>query len=164
MAEIIGFIFLVPAIALTLIALFATLPYLLPERTRQAAVILDQSPGRSFIIGFVNLLFFGVVAIFLSQSGEFAGLLALLILLALLAAALPGFGGVVRLLQTRIFSDSTPSDLNARLKTAVLLTLALLSPIIGWFILLPLLYLLALGAGLSVLLRRSPHKPDEYIP
>ena len=163
MAEIIGFIFLIPAVALTLIALFAILPALLPERTRQAAAILDQSPGRSFIIGFVNLLFFGVVAIFLSQNGDFAGLLSLLILLALLAAALPGFGGVVHLLQTRMFDNAAPSDLKARMKTAVLLTLALLSPIIGWFILLPLLYLLALGTGLSVLIRRSPRKPDEYV-
>lgn len=160
MIEIIALIFLIPAATITLIALLVTISYLWPQRTAQASQILDNSPGRSFIIGFVNLLFFGILAAFLSQQGDFAGLLALLILLVLLGIAVLGMGGFLLLLAARIFPQ-IPDDLKARLKTAVLLILALLAPILGWFIFTPLLLILGLGAGIMALFRRQ--KPQaEY--
>lgn len=156
MAEIIALIFLIPAAVITLVALLVAISYLWPQRTAQASQILDNSPGRCFIIGFVNFLFFGILVAFLSQQGEFAGLLALLILLALLGISVLGMGGFLLLLTARISPLSSDNELKARLKTAVLLILALCAPILGWFILTPLLLITGLGAGIMALVRRSP--------
>jgi len=159
MAEIIALIFLIPAATITFIALLVAITYLWPQRTNQASRTLDQSPGRSFIIGFVNFLFFGILATFLSQQGDFAGLLALLLLLALLGIAVLGMGGFLLLLTNRIFPQAE-DELKARLKTAVLLILALLAPIIGWFIFTPLLLIFGLGAGIMALFRRNKPKAE----
>ncbi len=154
MAETIALIFLIPAATIALIALLVTIPYLWPQRATQASQRLEKSPRRSFIIGFVNLLFFGILAAFLSQQGDFGGLLALLILLALMGVAVLGMGGFLLLLTTRIYPQAE-NTLPARLKTAVFLILALLAPILGWFIFTPLLLVLGLGAGIMALFRRQ---------
>ena len=159
MAEIIALIFLIPAATITLIALLVTIPYLWPQRATQASQRLDKSPGRSFIIGFVNFFFFGILAAFLSQQGDGAGLLAFLILLALLGIAVLGMGGFLLLLTNRIFPQAE-EPLKARLKTAVLLILALLAPILGWFVFTPLLLILGLGAGIMALFRRQKPKAE----
>ena len=160
MAEIIGLIFLIPAATITLIALLTAITYLWPQRTQQTARTLDKSPGRSFTIGFVNLFFFGILATFLSQQGEFAGLLALLILLVLLGIAVLGKAGFLLLLTARIYPQAGENELKARLKTAVLFILALLAPIIGWFIFTPLLLIFSLGAGIMALFRRQQPKAE----
>jgi hypothetical protein len=98
MAEIITLIFLIPAAAITLTALLIAITYLWPQRTSKASQTLDKLPGRSFIIGFVNLFFLGILAAFLSQQGDFAGLLVLLLLLTLLGIAVLGMGGFLLLL------------------------------------------------------------------
>lgn len=159
MAETIALIFLIPAVTITFIALLITIPYLWPQRATQASHLLDKSPGRSFIIGFVNFLFFGILAAFLSQQGDFAGLLALLLLLALLGIAVLGMGGFLLLLANRIYPQAE-DELKARLKTAVLLILALLAPILGWFVFTPLLLILGLGAGIMALFRRQQPKTE----
>ncbi|PID84981.1 MAG: hypothetical protein CSA11_07895 [Chloroflexi bacterium] len=154
MAETIALIFLIPAAMITLISLLVAVTYLWPQRSNQASQALDKSPGRSFIIGFVNLLFFGILATFLLQQEEFAGLLALILILILAGIAGLGMGGFLLLLTTRIFPQA--EDLwKARLKTAVLLILALSAPILGWFIFTPLLLILSLGAGITALFRRA---------
>ena len=155
MAEIIALIFLIPAAVITLVALLVAISYLWSQRSTQASQILDKSPGRCFIIGLVNFLFFGILAVFLSQQGDSAGLLALLILLALSGIAVSGMGGFLLLLTTRIYPQAG-DDLKVRLKTAVLLILALCAPVLGWFILTPLLLITGLGAGIMALVRRSP--------
>ena len=159
MAETIALILFVPAAIITLIALLILIPYLWPQRSTQASQILDKSPGRSFIIGFVNMLFFGILAIFLSQQGDFAGLLALLLLLALLGITVLGMGGFLLLLTSRLFFQPE-NELKARLKTAVLLILALFAPILGWFIFTPLLLIFGLGAGIVALFRRQKPKAE----
>ncbi len=132
---------------LTLAALLATLIYLLPQRVSRARHALQRAPGRAFLVGLANALFFGILAALFSQGGDLGGLLALLILLALLALAAIGLAGTLLLLRERIYAPA-PSTLAVTLKTGLLLIAAALAPIIGWFVLAPILLLVGLGAAL----------------
>lgn len=158
MAEITGIISLTVVSYLTLIALLTTLIYLVPEKARQAQQTLAARPGRSFLIGLVNLLFFGILAAFLSQGGELLGMFSLFILLALLALAFIGLAGLVLMLRPRFFpphEETAHSSLAVTVRTAVLLVTAMLAPVIGWFVLAPILLIAGLGAGIRVVVRRQ---------
>lgn len=157
MAEILQITLVAGLSTPVLIALLVTLTYLLPQRTAQTQTAVQTIPRRAFIIGFVNALFFGVLVALFAQGGEGGGLIAVLILLTLVGFAFVGLGGVLVLLQERIyppFADHGLSTLQMRLRTAVLLVAALLAPFVGWFILAPILLITSLGAALQVIIRR----------
>ncbi|MCB8921184.1 MAG: hypothetical protein H6662_06340 [Ardenticatenaceae bacterium] len=131
---------------LTLAALFTTLVYLLPNRVSRASRALEQAPGRAFLLGLVNALFFGVLGLLFSQGGDLGRLLGVLIFLVLLAGTAVGLSGAVLLLRGRVYPQL--DNLHGTLKTAVLLIAAVLAPVVGWFILTPILLLISLGAAL----------------
>jgi hypothetical protein len=105
-------------------------------------------PGRSFVVGLVNLVFFGAVMLVLfSLADRFhgAGLRALGgIFLALLSIGVSfGLAGVAQVVGARI-KDETVGLVRTAWGT-VLLGLACALPFIGWFGLLP--YAASLGLG-----------------
>ncbi len=164
MTELIGITLLTLAGFLTLTAVFTTLAYLIPARAERARQIIVNRPGRVFIIGLVNLFFFGILALFFSQGGDVGGLLALIILLALSGVAAIGLTGLLLLLRQRFFpphEDSRHTLLAATTRTAALFVAALLSPGIGWFLLAPILFTMGLGVGLITLIRRRQPRPDD---
>ncbi len=159
MNEIFGLI-LVTVVALpTVTALLVLITFLLPNRTARVSDTLAQRSGRTFIVGAVNLLFFGLLAIVLSDGGgDLGGLIALIILLGLLGFATIGLAGMLELLYQRLYPSTkttTLSPLQTSLRSALLLVLAMLTPVIGWFILSPILLLLSLGAGIISFARRK---------
>ena len=140
----------------TLVALLTTLTYLIPQRTERARQILQERPGRAFMIGLVNLLFFGVLAAVFSQGGEVGGLLGLIILLALLGLAFIGLTGMLLLLRHRFYpphEETNHSLLAVTIRTSAILMAGLLAPVVGWFILSPILLITGLGAGIMTLVR-----------
>lgn len=159
MTEILSLTFVLIMSAVPLTALLALLPYLLPNRTTRAQHVWHGRSRRAFWLGLANFIFFGLLAAMFAQGGDFGGLLSLLILLTLAAFAFIGLGGLVRLLQNRIFAQETFAT---ALKTAVLLTLALLTPLIGWFVLAPIL--LITGLGTALLGWRQPKQPSIPMP
>ena len=167
MGEIIAAIIIAIMGGVTIVALLVTLTYLLPNRVNRTAHILEAMPGRSFIIGLVNALFFGILAAVFIQGGDFGGLLALLLMLALLGVSSIGLTGVLQVLRQRVYPQPEPSLLVVNLKTAVLLVAAGLAPLIGWFVLTPVLLIMGLGAAIIVLVQRQPKKaptpPDPDI-
>ncbi len=142
----------------TLAALLVVLPALLPGRVARAQQIAQNSPGRAFVIGLVNALFFGVLAAIFAQGGDVGGLIALLILLALLAVASVGLAGINQIVQERLYAGI--GGVKVGLKTAVLLIAAGLVPLLGWFVLTPFLLLISLGAGITTLVRRKSAPAD----
>ncbi|HIP73123.1 MAG TPA: hypothetical protein EYH05_17220 [Anaerolineae bacterium] len=154
MDEIISLVLLFTISAVGSIALLTLIPFLLPEKAARSRQAISVAPGRAFIIGLVNLLFFGVIAAVLGQGGDVGGLLALFILLALAALAAVGLGGLVILLRERIYPEPA-AGLRHTVFTAGLLTLGTLLPFVGWFIFAPILLLISLGAAITVLVRRK---------
>ena len=145
----------------TLAALLVLLPALLPGRVARAQQVAQNSPGRSLVIGLVNLLFFGVVATIFAQGGDVGGLLALIILLALAAITAVGLSAINQLVQTRLYPKE--EGVKVGLKTAVLLIAGGLVPLLGWLVVAPILLLMGLGAGIIALVRRSQvPKPTEF--
>ena len=145
----------------TLAALLVLLPALLPGRVARTQQIAQNSPGRSFVIGLVNALFFGVVIAIFVQGGEFAGLIAAIVLFALLAVTAVGLAGINQIVQGRLYPKA--GDVKSGLKTAVLFIAATLVPFLGWFVLAPFLLLIGLGAGIIALVRRKPKGSNESL-
>jgi len=158
MVEIIGIITLTLSSYAALVALLTLLVFLIPRRVEHAQQTLAAHPGRSFVVGLVNLLFFGVLALLFSQNGEFLQLIAAVILLALLGLALIGLSGLAALLRPRFYpphEESTLSLLAATGRTCAILIASFLAPVAGWFILAPIALLASLGAGIATLIKRG---------
>ena len=158
MIDLIGVIIFALASFVTLTALFTLLAFLLPGRAEHARQLISDRPGRSFIVGLVNLLFFGVLAAMFSQGGDASGLLGLVILLALLGLALLGLTGLLLLLRGRFYpphEEGAYSLLTATSRSSAILVAALLAPVGGWFILAPILLITGLGAGIITMIRRK---------
>lgn len=148
----------------TLAALLASFLYLLRRPVWRVAQTASSVPGRSFLVGLVNLLFFSVVAAVLARIGDalpdfvggLFGLAGLFVVWVLFALLLVGAAGLVRLLAGRLWPPDQEGRLPApghALRAAFLFVAALLAPAAGWFVLLPLAALLALGAAIIGLLR-----------
>lgn len=137
----------------TLAALLVVLPSLLPGRVTRAQQIAQTSPGRAFVIGLVNCLFFGVVMAIFAQGGDVGGLIAATILLALLTVTAVGLAAINQIVQGRLYPNV--GGVKVGLKTAVLLIAAALLPLLGWFVFTPFLLLISLGAGIIALVRRN---------
>ncbi|VAW37432.1 hypothetical protein MNBD_CHLOROFLEXI01-3352 [hydrothermal vent metagenome] len=159
MPEIIQFIIIALFSGATLATLLVLLPTLLPNSVQRAQQIAQNSPGRSLLIGLVNALFFGVLIAIFSQGGELGGLIAAIILLALLMVTAVGLAGLTQIVQERLYPDS--GGVKVGLKTAVLIITASLLPLLGWFVLTPVLLLISLGAAIIAFVRR---KTDDSAP
>lgn len=139
------------------------LVWLLPGFVGRCQQVLANMPGRAFVVGLVNFLFFFTVALVALQIGQAAGgpigglfnLVGLAVAWFLLGFILLGAAGLLVLLNERR-SRPGPPPTNSRhlLLTSLSLMIALLSPLIGWFILTPLLLLTGLGAAIIALVQR----------
>jgi hypothetical protein len=140
---------------ISLIAFFSALDAFFHERldlTREAVI---TQPGRAFLIGLVNALFFGSILlgfVVLSQWISNLFLLPALVILAPLAAAiLIGIGGMIAVAGERLFPGQ-PRRMKIVLAAAVLYV-ACLAPFVGWFGLTLYLALTGLGGFIVTLLR-----------
>ncbi len=154
MNEIIGITFITLISGITLIALLMLHVFLIPGRVERARQAIEHAPGRAFLIGLVNALFFGVLAAIFANGGDVGGLIALIILLALGSFALIGLSGIVLTLRERIYPELTGNGLKEGMKTAVFIIIASLTPFIGWFVLAPILLIIGLGGTITTLIRR----------
>jgi hypothetical protein len=101
-----------------------------------------------------------VVAAIFTQGDDAGGLLALIILLALLTVTAVGLAAINQIVRGRLY----PGEVSVKvgLKTAVWLIAAGLVPLLGWFILTPVLLLISLGAAIITLARRVQKTQTEF--
>lgn len=155
MNEFISIILITLISSITLTFLLILLVFLIPNRVERTRQVINRAPGRAFLIGFVNTLFFGVLATSFASSGDEGGFIALLILLALGSLALIGLSGMVVTVRERIYPEMSENGLKEGLKTAVFIIIASLTPFIGWFVLTPILLIIGLGGAITTLVRRE---------
>jgi len=142
-------------LTITLAAYFLTIGALFSNRVTKTQRIVNQTPGRSFGVGFVNILFFGVIAaVFFSIAGTSSGLVsgvlnvpALIITGFLILLLTFGLSGIVNELGVRLFPDYVAWK--QTVWGSVILTFACALPFVGWFLLLP--YIVCLGVGATIL-------------
>ncbi|MBI3099164.1 MAG: hypothetical protein HYY93_13115 [Planctomycetes bacterium] len=148
---ILGFLLAFPALWLTLNALF-------PNAARRSEEQVREAPIRSFLVGAVSLtaIVFLVVLLAATQA-NFLKFIALLTGGGGAILAHLGVAGLVRHIGSRMPSSiDGASPWRAALRGAIALELSYLLPIAGWFLILPVSWLVGLGAATTAILRPAP--------
>jgi len=146
-------------VAISLVAFFVVLIALFPQRLAKTSAIADAMPGRAFLVGLVNFLFFGALAVALLALNDRVGhgvlvIPALFFLTPLTMGLSFGLGGITQLLGRRLAPQKT--ELQRTIWGALTLGFACLLPFVGWFGLLPYTGLLGLGAFIISFFYRLP--------
>ena len=135
-------------LAASLVAFFAIVVVLFPDRVARTHAVAARTPGRAFLVGLVNGLFLTAISgglVALTQTlGFVAALPGLLIMIVLVIGLALGLAGVVQLLGERLFPRREGLGRTGLSTLVVALGCAL--PYVGWFVLLPSLAMLGLGA------------------
>jgi hypothetical protein len=152
MSDIVRLILVIILLTIGLIAYFLVVNALFPQRVAKTKSIVQSMPARSFGIGFINFVFFAVIALVLLSVAEntgplIRGILTIpaLVILAFLAIVLSfGLAGMANLIGGRLFTDFSPWK--QTLWGTVCLSLASALPFVGWFLLLPYTGFVGIGA------------------
>ena len=152
MTDIFRFFIIILLLTISLSAYFLVISALFPNRVDKTQRIFNQMTGRAFMLGLVNFVFFGVIALILASIAENTeGLIKViltipaLLIFAFLAVLLStGLTGVANLLGTRLFPEHT--TWKQTVWGSIILTLACALPFVGWFLLLPALGFVGIGA------------------
>jgi len=142
-------------LVLSLFGFFTVMNVLFPKRVSKTQNILQHTSGRSFGIGLVNVLFFLPISLLLLSLGNVTNgplkaiitIPGLLLLAVLLGLASFGLLSIVNLIGEQIMPDQ--NLLKRTLWGTLLLSLAGALPFVGWFLFLP--YILVLGVGAVIL-------------
>ena len=150
--DVMGIVAFLAGVGGTAWAMTVTMGLLFPERAARASA----ATRGAFLRG-LPPLGIGVFALALSGlPAPPAKLLGLLVLLALLALAALGLAGLSRLVGRRIALLAPEMDeYPAFLRGAGFLVAACLFPVLGWFLFAPATFVVALGVGVSALVRRA---------
>lgn len=143
-------------------ALVIVVALALPTHAQRAETALATYPKRCFLfgLGMLALLILGFVM--LSQALPLVKLAGFALSLCMGSLLLIGGSGIAHLMGTRIGEMSgARSSFGALVRGALVHSFAIIFPYLGWFIMLPLSLVLALGAGLiaTVPKRRHAHSP-----
>lgn len=161
MNDIFRLFFIIVLLTLSFTSYFLVIGALFTNRVTKTQNVINQTPGRSFGLGMVNFLFFGAIAFVLLSIAEstrpfIKGLLtipALLILTFLIALSSIGLTGVVKVLSERIFPDLT--SWKQIVWGSVVLCFACALPFVGWFLLIPFISFISIGATILGMVQKS---------
>lgn len=145
-----------------LVALLLIIAALWPGFTLRTRANLESSPGKTLMIGLVNYIFLGAITLVSMELGPIAivGIALSGMLLTGTFLGLPAAGGLVgaRLHSLREQETTHWGEIAGG---SIALYLAILIPVVGWFILLPALCLWSFGAAaLTLASRRKPKPPS----
>ena len=161
MTDILRLFFIIILLTLALAAYFLVIGALFTNRAAKTQRVTTAMPGRSFGVGLVNFLFFGVIALVLFSLAENAGsfgrvilTIPALLITATLAVMLSfGLAGMANLLGERILPEITTWK-RTLLGTAIL-SFACALPLVGWFLLLPYMGFVSIGGFILGLFQRD---------
>ena len=165
--EILGLITLVVFCGITLLASLEATMLLFPEPVERARQNLENSLGRSLLLGLVNFIFVATIVLLFVWLGEqlgeilggILGVLALILLVGLILLALLGLSALSRLVGQRM--GEAKSSTAAHRWGGLLLILSGLAPYVGWFVFTPLILWASLGASIQMILRRKNYSTLE---
>lgn len=165
MTRVLPGIFLFVAVGISLAAFFPVLDVFFSRRITRTRRMIEMLPGRSFWLGVANIVFalivlFALVSLgnALRGAGERVLLLIALIILAPLAIGLMlGLAGVVKVVGERLLPEK--GALGQMIWATVALTAACGLPFVGWFILLPYICFLGMGAFVLGLFSKQAVEP-----
>lgn len=160
----------VVSVCVSVWALLMGTALLFTRRTAAARTRLENHPLRALGIGALIVAVGGVGGVvLLNQPNGLLKLFGWALLLGLLAVSALGGGGLVLLASDRVRGMEPRFSAFAALgRGAGLLVVAGLVPLLGWFLIAPLMLVASLGAGCQALLRRDdttrPDPPRDSSP
>ncbi len=149
LAGLVALVILIVIAVASQAALTVLVAALLPRPVNRSHAAILRAPRRAFFIGLANYLLLGAVSLLLLSTGiPPLGVIALVIIAAVLVITFFGLVGLTRLLGERLstLAGREFSGLKQLLWGAVCLELALLLPGLGWFVLTPILLMVSFGA------------------
>ena len=154
MPEAVALLIVTPLLAVTLIALFVVMGAIFPRQIAAVRSTGSAMPGRSFVLGLINVVFLSVISAALSWGGDLGQLLALLIFILLVVGLIFGLAGLAPMVGQRLLPES--SETRQTTWGATLMVIASFTPFIGWFLLFPYLSFRGTRAFILSLFIRSP--------
>ncbi len=142
-----------------LVAFMLAMGAFFPKRLAQTGRVAEAMPGRAFLAGLVNVLFFGALALAFGALADWIGnelprVPALIFFGLLIIGASFGLAGVVPLVGARLLPERGPLAHTAW--GTLILSLACTLPLVGWFALLPYAVCLGLGGFIIGFFYRRP--------
>ena len=155
---------------MTIIALLGTFDLFFAKPVSRARQKLELAPGKSFLVGLINVIFWFVILVIWFEWTQANGgpdimtyligtAIAILLLIGLIIPGIPGLVALAGLTGERW--NASASCLGKDLRGGFLLVLACLTPYVGWFIFTPALLSTAIGAGLLTFFQRKNKMPLE---
>lgn len=158
MADVYIVVFSLIGILLSLPALLVALNMLLPKVTARAYLRLQQTPGKSFLLG-VPVVSAFLLWIAITANVPLGPVKAMAFLAAFVGMGVGTIGaaGLARLLADRLDGLSpSHSRLTHLIRGAIIFELACLVPIVGWFLFAPIAGIMLMGAATFALLGWLP--------
>ena len=152
MTDLITFLLLLPFGIVSLMAFFVVVQALFAQQVQHVPTSLSTASKRSFLMGLINLLFVGIIALALIAVGEDGGfppfsLLGLIIAGVATVIIIFGLVGIAQVIGARL--QPKQGDTRRLLVGSLALILACLFPLLGWFLLLPYASILGFGGYLN---------------
>ena len=135
-------------------ALLLLVATVFPAVVRRARAGVETMPIRSFLIGLINFLFFGLISAALLSGRELVQVLGLLVLTVLLSLVAAGLAVVASMVGERLVPDAGRA--RQILTGGLVLVLAALVPLVGWIAVPLLAGMTGYGALIVALIRRGP--------
>ncbi len=156
MTDILRPLIIMLLLAVSFSAYFLVIGALFSNRVEKTRRAVNQWTARSFGVGFVNFLFFGVIAAVLlivtdANANRVSSIVRAILLIPTLGVLgflgillSVGLTGVVNELGAKLFSEY--DNRKQTVLGGVVLTFACALPFVGWFLLLPYVGLVGIGA------------------
>jgi hypothetical protein len=163
MTNIPGITLIIILLSIPLAACVLVISALFPNRLARTKSAAGTMPGRAFGLGLVNCAFFGTIAMVLLTLLDgnrvpdllrvvlFLPTMAVLALLGILITF--GAAGVAQVIGERIFEDQNAGRQGAF--GAIVLGTACALPFVGWFLLIPYIVFVGIGATILGFLQKS---------
>lgn len=143
---------------------FLVICILFPKKTEITQLAIDSMPGRSFLLGVVNTVFFGAITLAIIAIGEATGmqvisLIAVIFLVFYAILFAIGLSSMAKILGMRLAIEKP--FYSQTLIGGTALILSCLTPFIGWFLLFPYLGMTGVGGLIIGFYRDNRLREDE---
>lgn len=157
--DLLSLLLIVLSIVVGLSALLLVCDVVFTSIVGRARVTIERMPIRAFVVGLVNMLFFGLIAAALLSKGQTVRLLGVGVGTILLSFVALGLAAVARFVGERL-RPNDPSPVRRLLAGALALELAASAPFVGWFVVPILAGVIGYGAIIIALLWRRPARAE----
>lgn len=157
MADLTAIFFILLIIGVAYPAMLTAWWLLFPAAVERARLRLDRTPGKSFWMGLAVLIGFLIpILILINLPSGFMKFLGFVAIGVMLVISSIGAAGLASRFADKLNRLGSFSAIGAFVRGAVIIELASILPIVGWFIFLPIATVTSLGASVFAILNWVP--------